>query len=107
MNQLTAMPNNGRSEKRTPSRWQQASVQDFFSSINWEMHPVEVQEFKQARLQGSTEPLSLMLSVAQFFSCMAWDGQPVVAPAIADSQTLEIPQEATDDLTLDDFSDLF
>ena len=107
MNQLTAMPKNGRSEERTSSHWWQASVQDFFSSINWEMHPVEVQEFKQAQLQGSTKPLSLTLSVAQFFSCMAWDGQPVVAPDFADSQNLEIPREETDDLTLDDFSDLF
>lgn len=107
MNQLTALLENGKSEAQISANWLQTSVQDFFSSINWEMAPVEVQQFKRESLQASPELTSLTLSVARFFSCIPWEGQPVIAPSFAESENLEIEQEESEDLTLDDFSSLF
>jgi len=78
-------------------------VQEFFSRVNWEDTSLEVQELKFHALQGFDTPLSLTLTVNQFFAAIPWDGVPS-AP-----QTLN-PIESTsteDGFTLDDFSNFF
>lgn len=105
----TLFPVNGSAAVSKSQAWLQMSVQKFFTAINWEDQPPEVQEIKQnaveAAAQGYDAPLSLMLSVSQFFAAFPWDGNSVAmtplsfAPAPAASES--------DGLTLDDFSGLF
>jgi hypothetical protein len=85
--------------------WLQSSVQSFFTALNWEDSPPEVQEAKIASAQpGNTDPLSLTLSVSQFFAALNWDGTAIAAPIVSEQPTL---QPAADNFTLDSFSDLF
>lgn len=83
--------------------WLQSSVQEFFSRINWEDAPLEVQELKLHALQGSDTPLSLTLSVSQFFAAIPWEGTPI-APQTGNQVESESTENA---FTLDDFSNLF
>ncbi|MBW4519598.1 MAG: hypothetical protein KME16_07845 [Scytolyngbya sp. HA4215-MV1] len=105
----TLVQTNGSTAFPKGQAWLQMPVQKFFTAINWEDQPPEVQEIKQnaveAAAQGNDAPLSLMLSVSQFFGAFPWDGNamamnpPILSIA---SSTFE-----ADGITLDDFSDLF
>jgi hypothetical protein len=95
-------------EPESPSNteaWQLWSVQKFFSSFNWENDTPAVQEFKQLDNWDNAVPLSLSLTVAQFFAAFNWDGA-VIAAAPSTPQVLAQPAPKND-LTLDDFSSLF
>lgn len=85
-----------------PSRaWLKQTVQHFFNTVNWDDHPPEVQSL---RLTGQDEPkTSLLLTVNQFFSTINWEGDAASPPKPNSVWTAE----ATDTLTLEDFSDLF
>ncbi len=107
MNQLTRSEQNGKIAG-IGQEWLQRSVGEFFTAINWDLQPLEVQQIKQAGeavWQGSKEPLSQMLSVTQFFSCFAWEGNKVAAPVPDTSKPAA--QEGSNEFTLDDFSSLF
>jgi hypothetical protein len=88
---------------RSSRSWQRSTVQTFFANFNWENHPPEVQEIK-LQAQTTQSPLSLTLSVSQFFAAINWDGNTIAAAP--DTGLVALPPEA-DDLTLDDFSSLF
>lgn len=106
MSTMTLPSTNGSSAYRPAQAWMQSSVQKFFSNINWEDNPPEVQEAKQASSEpGHTGPLSLTMSVSQFFAALNWDGSAIAAPV---PQAQEPPQPSKpDEITLDDFSSLF
>ncbi len=88
--------------------WKRASVREFFCQINWEHDPEPIQKVKQASLAGRSEPLSLTLTVSQFFTCIDWDGQGTIAPS-ASLPVEEIlgTQALEEEVTLEDFSSLF
>jgi hypothetical protein len=94
---------NGSSVAATSSNWLQSSVQSFFTAFNWEDNPPEVQELKLTSMQDGM-PLSMELSVSQFFSAIAWDGSCVAA---APSSAEPFSVSENNQFTLEDFSDLF
>ncbi len=84
-----------------PGKWLESSVQEFFSALNWEDLPLDIQH-GEVTSQYSNAPLSLDLSVSRFFAAINWEGAAIAAPVSAITQ----PTSA-DRFTLDDFSDLF
>lgn len=94
---------NGSAPHTTP--WLTQSVQQFFSSVNWDDNPPELQELKQTGAQGVNTELSMTLTVSQFFSAVNWDGAAIAS--IPESQDLVEPIAPANDFTLDDFSNLF
>lgn len=103
MSTMTLPHRNGSSAYADSEAWQQSSVQTFFSRFNWEDSPPEVHEVKQAAARHSTEPLSLTLSVSQFFAAVNWEGTAIAAATPQPTA----PVQKADDLTLDDFFNLF
>jgi hypothetical protein len=106
MSTMTIAHTNGSTPKS--QSWLHHSVQKFFSGVNWEDQPPEVQEIKlnvmEAAAQGQPTTLSLQLSVSQFFSAIAWDGTPIAAAP----DNFSTPEASNaDSFTLDDFTDLF
>lgn len=106
MSTMTLPQTNGAAAYAPAPVWLQSSVQTFFTGFNWEDQPPEVQELRMtATIEGSTEPLSLTLSVSQFFATVNWEGTQIAeVPTFEDFMTEE---SAADDFTLDSFSDLF
>lgn len=98
---MTLPKTNGSSATASLDPWLQWSVQKFFSTVNWEDNPPEVQEIKR---QDQDAPLRLTLSVCQFFASVNWEGTTIAAPTLI--QPTSSPA-AKNDLTLDDFSNLF
>lgn len=95
------LPHTNGSSTYPPQAWLKQSVQHFFNGVNWDDHPPEVQTL---RLAGQDEPKSsLLLTVNQFFSTINWDGDAATPPKPNSAS----PAQATDTLTLEDFSDLF
>jgi hypothetical protein len=86
--------------------WLQLSTQQFFNRFNWDDNPPEVQQLRQNTVAGSTAPLSMTLTVSQFFGAINWQGEAI-------AQSHHRVQASLDDLsgansfTLDTFSDLF
>jgi hypothetical protein len=95
---------NGVNGSTPPSKpWLQQTVHQFFTTFNWEGHPPEVQELKLTALQGDDVSLSLTLTVSQFLSAIAWEGNAIATtPALATSTS-----SSNEDFTLENFSDLF
>jgi hypothetical protein len=93
--------------------WLQQTVQQFFSSFNWEDQLPEVQELRAASQADHAEPLSLKLTVSQFFGAINWEGNHAIATPINSELTFIKDRLAIDILpnddgfTLDDFSNLF
>lgn len=85
------------------------SVQSFFSQVNWDDHSPEVQEVRQTIATPNLGPISLTMSVSQFFAIVNWEGTEIAAPGLAlEPFTLTSPETSpTDSLTLDDFFNLF
>ncbi len=81
--------------------WLQASVREFFSQFNWDDRPLVLQDLSSDPV--SPQPLSLDMSVSYYFSAIDWEGSAIAAP-IAIPDLLPAP---SNDLTLDDFSNLF
>jgi hypothetical protein len=108
MSITTIAHTNGNGSTPKSQSWLHHSVQKFFSGINWEDQPPEVQEIKlnimEAAAQGQPTTLSLQLSVSQFFSAIAWDGTPVAA---APNNFLTPEASTANSFTLEDFTDLF
>jgi hypothetical protein len=104
MNKLTISDTNGK-RAGLPKEWLRRSVGEFFTAINWDLQQLLVQQIKQAAWQGSNEPLSPMLSVSQFFSCFAWEGNQIAAPV--PDRNAPAAESSSNALTLDDFSSLF
>ena len=103
---LTPAQSNGTAVKTNSQGWLQTPVKAFFGAFNWEDHAPEVQVLKQNALQGSDAPLSLTLNVQQFFGAINWEGQGVASPPRS-AEVAQAPTTPNNDLTLDDFSDLF
>jgi hypothetical protein len=104
MTTLTLNPTNGAKPHSQP--WLVLSVQQFFSTINWEDNPPELQEMKLTAAQTEGGTLSLTLTVNQFFTAVNWEGAAIASvPNISEVPTSEV--SSIDKFTLDDFSDLF
>jgi len=100
MSTVTLSSING--SKPTAQPWLMSSVQTFFTSVNWEDHSPTVQEVRLT-LQETTKPLSLTMSVSNFFAAINWDNAAIAATPAAQPG----PANASNDLTLDDFSSMF
>ncbi|MFM7424348.1 MAG: hypothetical protein ACKO7W_05030 [Elainella sp.] len=81
------------------------SIQQFFTAVNWDDQPLEIQHLRIAGSQEEFQELSLFLSVNQFFSAFNWDGN--AAAPLKPAQPSEKLTDSADHFTLDDFSDLF
>lgn len=103
MSPILSSQTNGSTEVAPSQDWLRSSVQQFFSGFNWDDHSPELQEIKLTALNDTAAPLSLTLSVSQFFAAMNWSGTTIAAP-VPTQQPVAPP---ADDLTLDDFSSLF
>ena len=119
MNMMTVPHTNG-STKGMQKNWLRSTVEEFFSSVNWDDRPIEVIEPTQNLEESSTSHsgqslgtpprsgLSLTMSVSTFFDAFPWEGQPVIAEPLSVQETAaEEPEEDSNDITLDDFSGLF
>ena len=98
---------NGNGSKPRPlASWKRQTVQQFFGAFNWDDHSLKVQALKltPASGQSSNQPLSLTLKVQEFFAAVNWEGSAIAAFPTLEKVTSE---SAADDLTLDNFSDLF
>jgi hypothetical protein len=102
---MAVSPNGTKPKKVQPQSWLQLSVQTFFTGFNWEDQSPEVQELKLQSMQGSNTPLSLTLSVHQFFGAINWEGAAATPSVTVATPTQPVPK--ANDLTLDDFSNLF
>jgi hypothetical protein len=104
MSSLTLNSTNGVKPHSQP--WLTLSVQKFFSAINWDDNPPELQEMKLTASQTEGAPLSLILTVHQFFSSVNWEGAAIASvPTVPEAPASSAP--SVDKFTLDDFSDLF
>lgn len=86
--------------------WLHQTVQQFLQQINWEDQPPEVQVLRQPTIEGKDQPLSLLLTVNQFFSAIPWDGDPAAISPGPIAEPLSTDEEENS-FTLDDFSGLF
>jgi hypothetical protein len=107
---LTLPQTNGSKASVPAPSWLQSSVQAFFTAINWENNPPEIQQIRQSTAQPvsfdtpSPQALNLIMSVNQFFAAINWDNATIAGNATSsESQSPAKPK----DITLDDFSDLF
>ncbi len=89
------------------SDWLQLSTQQFFSRFNWDNNPPEVQQLRQNTVAGSTAPLSMTLSVSQFFGAINWEGEAIAQAHPAVQASPDAGLSGADSFTLDIFSDLF
>lgn len=89
------------------SDWLQLSTQHFFSRFNWDDNPPEVQQLRQNTVAGSTAPLSMTLSVSQFFGAINWEGEAIAQAHHAPQASLDDGLSGANSFTLDTFSDLF
>ncbi|MGK7872229.1 MAG: hypothetical protein AB4426_02585 [Xenococcaceae cyanobacterium] len=115
--------------------WQCLSVQKFFSSCNWQGHPLKIEQqladisfeqlslcltvqeyFSHSNWQGQLlglhssqmpSSLSLTLPVGEFFQFIVWEGNPKIAALPKLSSAPELTPSPSQDLTLTDFSELF
>ncbi|HEY9736517.1 MAG TPA: hypothetical protein V6D06_09545 [Trichocoleus sp.] len=84
--------------------WLQASVRSFFESMAWDGRPAVAPSIGIS----STSESPMTLTVEAFFAAIPWEGQPVIAAPVAPFELVaEAPVPASDDMTLDAFSDLF
>ncbi len=99
-------PNGFQAQTERQAAWLAQPVGVFLQGINWEDKPPVVQALAQEQ-NPPTGPLSLRLSVSQFFAAIPWLGQPTDV-RVAAAAPSSIPVAATEeDFTLDQFSDLF
>jgi len=82
--------------------WLQLSVQTFCTAFNWNDDSPTVQAIKQAAAHGDGEPLSLTLTVSQFFTAIPWDSMSTAS--VESDLPTNVP---IDRFTLEDFSGLF
>lgn len=102
MSTLTLPQTNGAKALPAVEAWQRDSVKTFFTGINWDDQPPAIQEIKLSA-EDSNAPLSLTMSVCQFFATINWADIAIAAPTAVQPT----PPPANDELTLDDFSGLF
>lgn len=106
MNTLTTTASRNGSATTPANRdWLILTVQQFFSTVNWDDQPLAVQELKRTSMQTGG-PLSLTLTVSQFMSAFPWDGKAIAAP-VALEEPPPVAETKGPDLTVDDFSNLF
>ena len=103
MSTLTLPQTNGAKARPAVASWQRDSVKAFFTSVNWDDHPPAMQELKLSASEDSNAPLSLKMSVCQFFATVNWADTAIAAPTVVQAP----PPPANNELTLDDFSGLF
>jgi hypothetical protein len=108
-------PTNGSKPHVESHDWLQQTVRHFFNGFNWDDRSPEVQELRAVQATGDAEPLSLTLTVSQYFGAINWEGNQAIAQPvdheltfIEDISMIDIPDDSDDDgFTLDDFSGLF
>jgi hypothetical protein len=107
-------PTNGSKPHVESHDWLQQTVRQFFNGFNWDDRSPEVQELRAVQATGDAEPLSLTLTVSQYFGAINWEGNQAIAQPvdheltfIEDISMIDIPDNSDDGFTLDDFSGLF
>lgn len=103
MNAVILPHMNGTPKPAPATHWLQASVQAFFSDINWDDHPPELRAPIASLTADSPATLTLDMSVGRFFAAINWDGNAIAAPTVVAAAKAAPKTE----FTLDDFSDLF
>jgi len=118
MNMMTLPHTNG-SAKGMQQTWLKSTVEEFFSTVNWDDRPIEVvkpqqlsEEISSSASTATPAPggpsLSITLSVSEFFDAFPWEGQPTIAaPIPVQNMVPQETEEGVNDITLDDFSGLF
>lgn len=116
MNHAMLPQNNGSSQANelaqtngaaSPQAWLKQTVQQFFSSVNWDDQPPEIQHLRLANAQAEPQSLSRFLTVSQFFNSFNWVGDSSVSTASPSQFLVEPVADTNNVFTLDDFSDLF
>jgi len=111
MSSATLLHTNGSKPHVDMDAWLQTSTRKFFSSVNWDDNPPEIQEIKQkvadTPTPESVEALNQDVTVGQFFAAVNWDDEAAVAPPASDDFLAELLEEPANSFTLEDFSDLF
>ena len=98
--------------------WQQTSVQQFLSDVNWDGLAAPVRSSKPKSIDRPADssrvdpnaPLPMTLSVSQFMTSVNWDGATLVAVPMAGLPAVMEAEGESDKapmFTLNDFSDLF
>jgi hypothetical protein len=105
-NATTLTHTNGATPRNHSTPWSDLSVQQFFQAVNWEDNSPEIQEIKLNASQGEGMTLSMLLTVSQFFTAVNWDGTTIAAASTPNGAAKPQPL-VSDQLTLDDFSQLF
>lgn len=108
------LPHTNGSAKGMQQAWLRSSVEKFFSTINWDDRPLEVKAraasadptSEQTNASNGSTPLSLTMSVSQFFELFPWEGQRVIAAPLPVEAPI-VDEVSADEITLDDFSELF
>lgn len=108
---ITITPINLNGRSFDSESWLALSVREFFTAVNWENKPPEIQQLSQelviSATQGTISPLSLNLTVSQFFGAIPWDGSTIASlPNQTDGSFLATTADSSD-FTLEGFSDLF
>jgi hypothetical protein len=103
MTALTLTQLNGSQASKPMDSWLQSSVRDFFTNLNWEDHPPDVQVAAQPLDTPIAETLNFGMSVCKFFASFNWDGAEIAAPVSVEV----LPTASESGFTLDDFSGLF
>jgi len=99
---------NGSTPSVAAESWLRQTAREFFSGINWDDHPPAFQELKLvANADGNGTSLSLLLTVQQFFSAINWEGTAVTPNPTPPMPNPEPSFNGSNNLTLEDFSDLF
>lgn len=107
MSTMTLPQTNGSTAYHPSQNWLQFSVQKFFMGINWDDSPPAVQAAKIASSEpDNIGPLSLTMTVNQFFHALNWEGQEIAA-AVPQEPSFSLPTQPPNEITLDDFSNLF
>ncbi|WP_421655738.1 hypothetical protein [Leptothermofonsia sp. ETS-13] len=105
MSTITLLHTNGSKARHLSQSWMQISVQKFFTAINWEDNPPEIQQVRLAASEpNNISTLSMTMNVSQFFAALNWDGNEIAA-VTQDQPSIQPPKP--DEITLDDFSNLF
>jgi hypothetical protein len=96
--------------------WQQTSVQQFLTDVNWEGLELPIRSAQRSNEQPPADssrvdpnaPLPMTLSVSQFLTSVNWDGATLVAvPMDLLPAEMSAGGDQAEVFTLNDFSDLF
>lgn len=96
---------NGRSPESTPGPAE--TVRGFFSTIAWTGNSIQPASASANIQRAEATGLEVGVSVRDFFNQFLWDGPLMIAAQAPPAETYSPGINSEDELTLDDFSNLF